>query len=598
MRQIILDFGTIDLTGHPLLAGAIGWLLWGLAGFAFSFAAVRRAPPTEKLTARLQPVLTWLGTCAVLYVAALFVMPQRAPKLSGYLFAGAIGLAVGALQAVLLDRAAARKPNRARDGGARRQRLELAPAVAMAAGVGGVAVLGFDLAGLTASPQIYGYGLMLVVGFLLAILLAQRRARRAGEGPEPISACGILALVGGVLGARIAFVIEQWDHFQDAPNRLAAILDVTGGGLIYYGGVLLAMACVLGYLLLKRAPVRRYLDIVAPSLMVGLAFGRAGCLLNGCCYGGPCRHDWPLAMRFPMISRPLIKLNGRDNPYSHATASPSAPYDRQYWDGKVTPDERLVNRRARVTRRRSDGTSTTRPRLLPARDLHGPLRTDQLAVLLGTDQEAHPKFDRAAGDDPLLDERDWERARRAGDGLLRGSEPWDEAVQSDGDADGLLNFAEAWDYLTRRRDDLLARFDADGDKALNEAERRAANAWLCEDLYAVAGATWSEPLRPAQALGVANALLLAGLLLAFSRLRTREGQVFALLLVAYPITRFILESIRADNPHDILAGVLTHNQWTSIATVAVALVLWVVLWKLPPAVRRGGTDEERCESRR
>ncbi|MFW5839993.1 MAG: prolipoprotein diacylglyceryl transferase, partial [Planctomycetota bacterium] len=144
-----------------------------------------------------------------------------------------------------------------------------------------------ELFGLSIPLRVYGYGLMLVLGFLSAILLAQWRARRVGENPEVIAVAGIWALLGGIFGARLAYVIENWDsQFSQEKDLLAAMLDITSGGLIYYGGLGLAALLVTLYLLYKRVPLRRYLDVVAVSLMVGLAFGRMGCLLNGCCWGG------------------------------------------------------------------------------------------------------------------------------------------------------------------------------------------------------------------------------------------------------------------------------------------------------------------------
>jgi len=161
--------------------------------------------------------------------------------------------------------------------------------------------LDLDVFGWSIPLRIYGYGLMLVLGFLVSLAVAQWRARRAGEDPEHMARVALLALVGGIVGSRVAYIIERWEsHFARAEDRFAEMLDVSSGGLIYYGGVLLATAMVVAYLLRKRLPVRRYLDIVAAPLMIGLAFGRAGCTLNGCCYGARCGEHWPLGMRFPM----------------------------------------------------------------------------------------------------------------------------------------------------------------------------------------------------------------------------------------------------------------------------------------------------------
>ena len=66
--------------------------------------------------------------------------------------------------------------------------------------------------------------------------------------------------------------------------------------------------------------------LVVTLLALGLAFGRMGCFLNGCCYGGLCAEDSPIAMHFPMYSKPLLKFDGNKNPFSQGTDSPSPAY--------------------------------------------------------------------------------------------------------------------------------------------------------------------------------------------------------------------------------------------------------------------------------
>jgi prolipoprotein diacylglyceryltransferase len=535
--------------------------------------------------------------------------------------------------------------------------------------------------------RLYGYGLMLVLGFLVSISIAQWLARRAGENPEHMARVGLLALVGGIVGARIAYIVERWDtHFAPAENPFAEMLDVTSGGLIYYGGVLLATVLVLAYLLLKRLPVRRYLDMVAAPLMIGLAFGRAGCSLNGCCYGARCRDDWLPGMRFPMFSRPLLKLDGRDNPFCADTQGPSPVYDHQLRKCQIVPPEALVNA-ARVGQVLVDGRFCQRRWVHAPRYLHGRLDSDQTVLWADPNRQAvREAFDAAAGGDGLLDEEEWERARRRGDGLLRGSEHWDEAAalaedltfdeayaylsarrrRYDLDRDGRLSAAErdaanqairfqhaaalagdqtamwadpAGSQTARKAFDALAgedglldrhewdrgiesgqgflrgserweeavlynlpvrkglafdeacaylvlrrrRFDADGDGRLSAAERDAANRFLQADEIQLASAQRSLPVKPAQPLGLLNALLLAGLLGLFYRLRRREGQVFALLVILYPITRFVLESIRDDNAHNLLAGEFTHNQYTSMALTTIGIGMWLWLYLVAPS---------------
>ena len=417
--------------------------------------------------------------------------------------------------------------------------------------------------------RIYGYGLMMVLGFLVSIYLSQRMARRAGESPEVIGVCGILALAGGVLGARIAYVIENHAaFFAPGQNILAAILNVSSGGLIYYGGLILAVVLVTGYLLAKRLPVRRYMDIIAIAAMVGLAFGRAGCLLNGCCYGDPCRADCVWGSKFPMFSKPLLKLNGGAGPFSAGTESPSPPYGHQLKTGRVWPDARLVNASA-------PGPGLT---LHAPRYLHGKLSSDQLSTLLAGEAAQRSLFAALAGPVGTVGPAQWRRGLSAGGGFLRGSEAWDEAVLFDRDGDGSLSFREARGCQEARKARLLKQFDRDRDGQLTGPEYDAANEYLQADLWALAESSWSMPVKPAQVLGLLNALVLAGLLWGYYRLRSREGQVLALLLVVYPISRWLMEKIR-DQEHPV--DNWTHNQYTSVLMAGCGLALWAALRRLP-----------------
>ena len=138
--------------------------------------------------------------------------------------------------------------------------------------------------GLSVSLRIFGYGLMLVFGFILGIWLAWWRARRMGENHQVVASVGLLALVGGVLGARLAFVIERWDErFAPAAlqgrDPLAEILNITSGGLIYYGGVLVATAPNT-----KSLPVIRWTNFSRQrSTMVSKLFwARSRLVRTGC----------------------------------------------------------------------------------------------------------------------------------------------------------------------------------------------------------------------------------------------------------------------------------------------------------------------------
>lgn len=149
---------------------------------------------------------------------------------------------------------------------------------------------------------IKGYGLMLMIGFFSGAYLATRRAERVRASPEIVLNCSIIALVGSMIGARLFYVLHYWQRdFAGSPNPLWAVIDISKGGMEFYGGVIGAIIPMLVYLHRKRQSIRLYFDIMTPSLMWGLALTRIGCFLNGCCFGGVAHgtlvEHW--AVRFP-----------------------------------------------------------------------------------------------------------------------------------------------------------------------------------------------------------------------------------------------------------------------------------------------------------
>ena len=117
----------------------------------------------------------------------------------------------------------------------------------------------------------------------------------------------IIALVAGVFGARLSHVLENWSKFTESTSAWTNFLDminIRSGGLTFYGGLLLATPMCLLYGWYKRVPLRVGMDIIAPCVMVGLAFGRVGCFLNGCCYGAECNAPW--AVTFPYHSNAYV----------------------------------------------------------------------------------------------------------------------------------------------------------------------------------------------------------------------------------------------------------------------------------------------------
>ncbi len=152
---------------------------------------------------------------------------------------------------------------------------------------------------------IRGYGVMLLLAVLGGVGLAARQARQMGLHPDVIYSLAFWMFVGGIAGARLFYVIQYWDQFRrdDVWATILAMVNVIPGGLVVYGSLVGALLAGGVFLRLRRLPVLALADLITPSLVLGLALGRIGCLLNGCCFGGVCEQsDW--CLRFPESSPP------------------------------------------------------------------------------------------------------------------------------------------------------------------------------------------------------------------------------------------------------------------------------------------------------
>jgi phosphatidylglycerol---prolipoprotein diacylglyceryl transferase len=137
---------------------------------------------------------------------------------------------------------------------------------------------------------IRGFGVMVLLGVVAGLGLATRQARRMGVDPEVVFSLSFAIFVGGIIGARTFYVIQDWPKFQGETlwETVLAILNLTQGGIVVYGSLFGGAVGGYWYLRRHRLPVLALADLMAPSLLIGLALGRLGCMLNGCCFGGLC----------------------------------------------------------------------------------------------------------------------------------------------------------------------------------------------------------------------------------------------------------------------------------------------------------------------
>ena len=148
--------------------------------------------------------------------------------------------------------------------------------------------IAFQLGALT----IRWYGVMAALGFLSAVFLLNKNRKFADLSKDQCSTMLLLALVFGILGARIFYVIQFFRYFQ---YDFVKVFRIDQGGLVFYGGFLLALGVVIAYTWKQKLDTVRVLDVLAPAMAIAHCFGRVGCFLNGCCFGRATDFWWGIA---------------------------------------------------------------------------------------------------------------------------------------------------------------------------------------------------------------------------------------------------------------------------------------------------------------
>jgi prolipoprotein diacylglyceryltransferase len=347
---------------------------------------------------------------------------------------------------------------------------------------------------------IYGFGLMLFFAFIVTTWVAIRRGRQVGIGPDVIQDSAIWVFLGGLLGARVAYVLQL-----DPPSSLGDFLwklpQIWNGGIILYGSVVGAViACLLAhYFVFRKRGVKalNLADVAAPSIAIGLCLGRLGCFLNGCCYGQVACADCPVyAVHFPMSapSRYVLTEEGYQTPAGFTIV------DQDGHDGvlvdRVAPDSAAARA-----------------------ELHG---GDRIVAVNG-----QPIAGPAFKDDPLSSNQKM--------ASLLGGNHWPRGEKT-----------LALDVV-----------DAQGNERHLEFEPRTLG------------------LHPTQLYESISMFLLFLVLTAYWPLRTRNGQVMALLMMGYAIHRYLNELLR-DDPRPV-----GFEQYSSFLLFGLGLAMMLWLWRRP-----------------
>lgn len=157
---------------------------------------------------------------------------------------------------------------------------------------------------------VFGYGTMLLVALVVGASWAGRRADQVGIKREVVWDAAMSILIAGIVGARTFYLVQKREVvFADAhtlQDSLIRIVNLSDGGLVLYGGVILGTIVYFSFCALRKIRPLQLADVITPSIFLGIGFGRIGCLLNGCCFGDRCELPW--AITFPPGSVPYSTL--------------------------------------------------------------------------------------------------------------------------------------------------------------------------------------------------------------------------------------------------------------------------------------------------
>ncbi|MGL6095452.1 MAG: prolipoprotein diacylglyceryl transferase family protein, partial [Fimbriiglobus sp.] len=432
---------------------------------------------------------------------------------------------------------------------------------------------------------VFGFGVMLFLTFLLtAIVWGPRRAGQVGLSKDRLQDLAIVLFLTGIAGARLTYMIQYRDQFAGlGPLQLVgAFFSIWNGGIVLYGSII---GGFFGYLVFYRRVLQplgisgwKMADVVAPLLALGIAVGRLGCYLNGCCWGqAVCEECQPVPLSAALGQFPLLPAHARDQ-----VCRPAGERDR-------LPNVRGLQTSTGFTVR--TGEPGTDPRVVAAVEPGSAAETaglepgDRIVTANG-----EPNRIMAVLSGPTADMREAVRRTAAAGGDVVGTTAgtgelettrvaFNDLAQLDVAAASLLPLRRVhvsvhdrlWEQVRDWRDDR---------KGVNRLEitvnRDGSDIPLTFTPRTV-------PFYPTQLYEFVSMALLVLLLVAFQPFRRHDGQVMVVWMLGYAVHRFFNEAIRIEPTY---AFGLTLSQWISVGIFAAGVLLEVCLRlampKLPP----------------
>jgi phosphatidylglycerol:prolipoprotein diacylglycerol transferase len=409
---------------------------------------------------------------------------------------------------------------------------------------------------------VYAYGTMLFLTFVVCLIFASRRAARTGLNlpRERIQDLEILVFICGLAGARLTYMIQ----FEVPLTKFFRIWE---GGIVLYGGII---GGTIAFILFHRYVLRRLNitlwqmgDLAAPSVCIGIAMGRVGCLMNGCCYGNVANSDCP-SLEFPMLTAPAREILVDRHGLQTVTGfffprDPKNPDDvRTVIDG-VEPNSPAAKAGLKVGDK------------IEKFKIGNDWKTNVEVIQMGVPENQVSKFETDL--------------KQFGDVSASSSSETKEKIVKLYLADTAKR-ESAWGEVRQLLAPLQRRAtstDYFGEMLPDWPRGRNALQFVVErngqELELPAFTPRSIGLHPTQVYEIISMLLLLVLCLSFYPFRQHDGQVWVLFMIGYAIHRFLNEILRIEPVEGMK---MTLSQLISVGTLGGAIALEIYMRKVVP----------------
>ncbi len=410
---------------------------------------------------------------------------------------------------------------------------------------------------------IAGFGVMLFLAFTVGTYWGVRRGGAAGMTAAQIQDMFLWVVLGGLVGARLLYMYQFSNQFPDkSPLALVgAFFQIWRGGLVFYGSAFGGVAAYgfFYWFVLRRLRVNIWAlaDGVAPVLALGLAIGRFGCYLNGCCWG-----------QVAVEEVAPVPLGG-----AHFPLMPAHCRDQ------LVRDEHL---------------QTSTGFALYARE-RGPGADPRARVLLVEPGSPAAEAGLKVGDrvvkvngqpNGIVVEVSGERAEEVAAALAKHR---GEVTPATATRPTTVYFAEYEDYVqavvavppagvTYVESDALGELAREWPRGKHEVELAVRRGTEVVELSPFVPR--SVGLYPTQLYESVSTVLLIFFLLAYHPFRRHDGQLMVLLMLVYAVHRFVNESLRVEPTY---AMGLTLSQWVSVFIFVSGLGIEAYLWRTQPS---------------